>query len=259
MRCLHSFLGEASRSTSALFLSCLEPSLCFFPVDDAPWMALSWWPNQLLFHSVLCLHLQSRITGHPLQPTCCFSAQPQRNSNRWPPVAEEGWETVDKARVKCSCECLSRPCFSLLGISVEDIVSGTKVLRTLDKCDLGSNPTCYGSSPKDFTAPFMYGSEGPAEPDFCTWPTPSCRSFHVLNPWRGRRLCSQLSVISKAKGFLSCPRRSEYGCEERIVLIPFSMLIIFEDRDLSAMGIEFMCHAQQTQCYASMLPPDHGE
>lgn len=43
----------------------------------------------------------------------------------------------------------------------------------------------------------------------------------VLNPWSGGRLCPQMTASSKAKGFLSCPRRSEYGCRERIVLTSF--------------------------------------
>lgn len=88
-----------------------------------------------------------------------------------------------------------------------------------DRCDLGPNPIFYSYFPKNFTVIFIYGSEGSLEPLFYTW-SPPYQDSHVVNPWRGGRLCPELTATSKAKGFLSCPR-SEYECGERIALTPF--------------------------------------
>lgn len=133
-----------------------------------------------------------------------------------------------------------------------------------DRCILGSNSIFYSCFLKGFTVILICDSEGSLESVFYTW-SPFYQDS--LNSWRGGRVCPELTATSKAKSFLSCPR-FDYECVENhsdsLLFCALSLLFVcwlflylqeekpwtyigFEDRGLSAMGIEPMCHAQQVQ------------
>lgn len=147
-----------------------------------------------------------------------------------------------------------------------------------DRCILGSNSIFYSCFLKGFTVILIYGSEGSLESVFYTW-SPFYQDSLVINSWRGRRVCPELTATSKAKSFLSCPR-FDYECVENhsdpLLFCAPSLLFVCrlflnlqeekpwtyigsEDRDLPAMGIVPMRHAQQVQYYPLMLLPDHGK